>query len=199
MLARRRCWKRSSRQGSRSPEEGGYPVCLAPTGRVTCARLDRYRKVNRGDKEFGEVAEWSKALDWNSSYIFTGVRGFESHPLRQMKSPAQVPGFFVVRGWGRTLQRRGRQNRRERFWTSLIASGAAISDGPAGAPATEGKAQSHPLRGLTSKDGYTSSALDLLLAILPATIPVHGYPQTSCFHHTRPDPARPRHGAAVVT
>ena len=34
-------------------------------------------------KEFGEVAEWSKALDWNSSNIFTGVRGFESHPLRQ--------------------------------------------------------------------------------------------------------------------
>ena len=30
----------------------------------------------------GEVAEWSKALDWNSSNIFTGVRGFESHPLR---------------------------------------------------------------------------------------------------------------------
>jgi FAD:protein FMN transferase len=33
----------------------------------------------------GEVAEWSKALDWNSSYIFTGVRGFESHPLRQFE------------------------------------------------------------------------------------------------------------------
>ena len=33
---------------------------------------------------YGEVAEWSKALDWNSSYIFTGVRGFESHPLRHL-------------------------------------------------------------------------------------------------------------------
>ena len=32
----------------------------------------------------GEVAERSKALDWNSSNIFTGVRGFESHPLRQL-------------------------------------------------------------------------------------------------------------------
>ncbi len=31
---------------------------------------------------YGEVAERSKALDWNSSYILTGVRGFESHPLR---------------------------------------------------------------------------------------------------------------------
>ena len=29
------------------------------------------------------MAERSKALDWNSSNIFTGVRGFESHPLRQ--------------------------------------------------------------------------------------------------------------------
>ena len=30
----------------------------------------------------GEVAERPKALDWNFSNIFTGVRGFESHPLR---------------------------------------------------------------------------------------------------------------------
>jgi hypothetical protein len=34
----------------------------------------------------------------------------------------------------------------ERFWTSLIASEAVISGGPEGAPAKEGKAQSHPLR-----------------------------------------------------
>ena len=32
----------------------------------------------------GEVAERSKALDWNSSKLFTGFRGFESHPLRQL-------------------------------------------------------------------------------------------------------------------
>ena len=31
----------------------------------------------------GEMAEWSKALDWNSSNIRKGVRGFESHSLRQ--------------------------------------------------------------------------------------------------------------------
>ena len=42
----------------------------------------------------GEVAEWSKALDWNSSYISTGVRGFESHPLRQFKQDAPVEGRF---------------------------------------------------------------------------------------------------------
>jgi hypothetical protein len=34
----------------------------------------------------GEVAERSKALDWNSSNIFTGVPGFESLPLRQNKN-----------------------------------------------------------------------------------------------------------------
>ena len=32
---------------------------------------------------FGEVAEWSKALAWKVSNIPKGVRGFESHPLRQ--------------------------------------------------------------------------------------------------------------------
>jgi hypothetical protein len=31
------------------------------------------------------MAERSKALDWNSSNILTGVRGFESHSLRQIK------------------------------------------------------------------------------------------------------------------
>jgi hypothetical protein len=30
------------------------------------------------------MAERSKALDWNSSNILTGVRGFESHSLRHM-------------------------------------------------------------------------------------------------------------------
>ena len=45
----------------------------------------------------GEVAEWSKALDWNSSYIFTGVRGFESHPLRQNNDkPGLAPGFVLL-------------------------------------------------------------------------------------------------------
>ena len=32
------------------------------------------------------MAERSKALDWNSSNILTGVRGFESHSLRQIKT-----------------------------------------------------------------------------------------------------------------
>jgi hypothetical protein len=36
----------------------------------------------------GEVAERSKALDWNSSNIFTGVPGFESLPLRHFNKIA---------------------------------------------------------------------------------------------------------------
>jgi hypothetical protein len=31
------------------------------------------------------MAERSKALDWNSSNILTGVRGFESHSLRHFR------------------------------------------------------------------------------------------------------------------
>ncbi len=46
-------------------------------------------------KVLGEVAERPKALDWNSSYIFTGVRGFESHPLRQNKNARFLPGVSI--------------------------------------------------------------------------------------------------------
>jgi hypothetical protein len=35
------------------------------------------------------MAERSKALDWNSSNILTGVRGFESHSLRHLVSENQ--------------------------------------------------------------------------------------------------------------
>lgn len=41
------------------------------------------------------MAEWSKALDWNSSNILTGVRGFESHLLRQIPEPSLMLGFFM--------------------------------------------------------------------------------------------------------
>ena len=41
------------------------------------------------------MAERSKALDWNSSNIFTGVRGFESHPLRQI-CPTLSSGCYRV-------------------------------------------------------------------------------------------------------
>ena len=40
----------------------------------------------------GEVAERSKALDWNSSNISTGVRGFESHPLRHLTARRDYGG-----------------------------------------------------------------------------------------------------------
>ena len=51
-----------------------------PIGEVLCKPL------------IGEVAERSKALDWNSSNIFTGVRGFESHPLRHLTLSAKDHG-----------------------------------------------------------------------------------------------------------
>jgi hypothetical protein len=35
----------------------------------------------------GQMAERSKALDWKSSNIFTGVRGFESHSVRHKSVP----------------------------------------------------------------------------------------------------------------
>ena len=41
------------------------------------------RSAIREFLSYGEMAERSKALDWNSSNIFTGVPGFESLSLRQ--------------------------------------------------------------------------------------------------------------------
>jgi hypothetical protein len=50
------------------------------------------------------MAERSKALDWNSSNIFTGVPGFESLPLRQNKNTQLRAGYFYSGGdgWVRT-------------------------------------------------------------------------------------------------
>ena len=53
----------------------------------------------------GEVAERSKALDWNSSNIFTGVRGFESHPLRHDSVVVRAGSFA-------TTSRQSRQARK---------------------------------------------------------------------------------------
>ena len=48
--------------------------------------VTRWTKSGAEDRttmfERGEMAERSKALDWNSSNIFTGVPGFESLSLR---------------------------------------------------------------------------------------------------------------------
>src|SRR5205807_10074829 len=54
------------------------PRFLTPRSRC---RFDRHTPCKL---LLGEVAERSKALDWNSSNISTGGRGFESHPPRQM-------------------------------------------------------------------------------------------------------------------
>jgi hypothetical protein len=58
------------------------------------------RRLNPGSTRaagkylIGEVAERSKALDWNSSNISTGVRGFESHPLRQNLKRGRLRPLF---------------------------------------------------------------------------------------------------------
>jgi hypothetical protein len=66
------------------------------------------------------VAERSKALDWNSSNIFTGVRGFESHPLRQSVS-------MVVRiGYSATTSREPRQARKGAAAAMMSGAGARL-------------------------------------------------------------------------
>ena len=76
---------------------------LAPVG---CAPFD------------GEVAERSKALDWNSSNISQGIRGFESHPLRQFKGPRfpkdrrKTQGPFLTGG---------------EMWTTAVRSVVAVA------------------------------------------------------------------------
>ena len=37
-----------------------------------------------GSHNGGEVLEWPNRHDWKSCVAFTGDRGFESHPLRQL-------------------------------------------------------------------------------------------------------------------
>src|SRR5580704_19547347 len=66
-------------------------------------RLRRRRESSRKGL-IGEVAERSKALDWNSSNILTGIRGFESHPLRQMV--ARI-GFSATTGREHRQARKG--------------------------------------------------------------------------------------------
>jgi hypothetical protein len=62
------------------------PVSFDPRRRTTAALTSVFDSTQAFgcNSLIGEVAERSKALDWNSSNIFTGVRGFESHPLRQI-------------------------------------------------------------------------------------------------------------------
>ncbi len=91
-----RCLTRSR---PRRPE-GARRAGLSPaSGRSIMRAPGRPLRVHgRGSEGCGEVAERSKALDWNSSNIFTGVRGFESHPLRQIwrhtKYVRAHPRFF---------------------------------------------------------------------------------------------------------
>jgi hypothetical protein len=70
------------------------------------------------------MAERSKALDWNSSNILTGVPGFESLSLRQ-NTKAPLRGFFVLVDRQEfespgTLQ--GSTNRQDRRFASPLGS-----------------------------------------------------------------------------
>jgi hypothetical protein len=73
----------------------------------------------------GEVAERSKALDWNSSNIFTGVRGFESHPLRHTVQSLPTTGLLamVVRAGSFAMQRR--QSRQARKGAAVTVDSCA--------------------------------------------------------------------------
>ena len=74
---------------------------------------------------YGEVAEWSKALDWNSSNIFTGVRGFESHPLRHSVTALRASSNFsmVVRAGSFAMPRR--QSRQARKGAAATVAACA--------------------------------------------------------------------------
>jgi hypothetical protein len=69
----------------------------------------------------GEVAERSKALDWNSSNIFTGVRGFESHPLRHRLTRRTMVARI---GFSATTSRESRQGRKAAAAAAMSGAGA---------------------------------------------------------------------------
>src|SRR2546423_8815903 len=75
------------------------------------------------------MAERSKALDWNSSNIFTGVRGFESHSLRHVLGLVAVAALSMVAriGFSATTSRESRQGRKAA--AAAMMSGAGVSAG----------------------------------------------------------------------
>ncbi len=96
---------------------GKQNVCPQDRDRVTFAAV-------------GEVAEWSKALDWNSSYARKGIRGFESHPLRQyfpgcaQRAPRGRLRSMVARvGSSATVNRESRQARKGATVTARPGAG----------------------------------------------------------------------------
>ena len=72
----------------------------------------------------GEVLEWLNRHAWKACGLFTGTRGFESHPLRQIVVSNQfsVVGGFVVAGAFPVAQHLGlllRPNSTANFVTNL--------------------------------------------------------------------------------
>ena len=95
------------------------------------------------------MAERSKALDWNSSNIFTGVRGFESHSLRHsiavktcgaafFRAGSALPWvwvavaalFMVARiGFSATTSRESRQGRKAAAAATMSGAGVSADAG----------------------------------------------------------------------
>src|ERR1700716_2620642 len=70
----------------------------------------------------GEVAERSKALDWNASNISTGVRGFDSPPLRHLT--AGLVTMVARIGFSATTSRESRQGRKAAAAAAMSGAGA---------------------------------------------------------------------------
>jgi hypothetical protein len=74
----------------------------------------------------GEMAERSKALDWNSSNILTGVRGFESHSLRHTYETAHPSAMVARTGFSATTSRKSRQARKGAAVAAMSGAGAEL-------------------------------------------------------------------------
>jgi 4-diphosphocytidyl-2C-methyl-D-erythritol kinase len=81
------------------------------------------------------MAERSKALDWNSSNILTGVRGFESHSLRHPRPAALALSEWVYLNWlsmvartgfSATTSRKSRQARKGAAVAAMSGAGAEL-------------------------------------------------------------------------
>ena len=95
------------------------------------------------------MAEWSKALDWNSSYARKGIRGFESHPLRhffpgcRQRAPRGRLRSMVARvGSSATVNREPRQARKGATVTAIPGAGGR----PARVASLDGRDAEHASR-----------------------------------------------------
>ena len=120
--------RRRSRSGKprrhRRPDAGRdrMPYHARPFLKGSRTRPGFFRERSRKSL-IGEVAERSKALDWNSSNISTGVRGFESHPLRHLTVRSGVTMVARI-GFSATTSRESRQGRKAAAAAAMSGAGA---------------------------------------------------------------------------